>query len=242
MQEICNNDRRGPPARIIHERLRPSRGSRGFRGRQPPPAYVCPPDTSSDLLCDGKVRRGTFWSPVPPGTVAVVGLPRPDEESLAGTRCTSVSSRFSVTDCLFLYDMHVFRPGVRELSGLALEPSARKAGAPESRDDVGIVSQGPPHELRPVILDHGDDRSLVDAQLIAVEPADTRRDPSVLDGDARIGQRRIERVEESIPVQKLLAPAPCHLSQRRDHDLRSEGNRARGGRRGDRAVVVDVKE
>src|SRR6266542_1850467 len=132
------------------------------------------------------MRRGTFWSPVPPGTVAVVGLPRPDEKSLAGTRCTSVSSRFSVTDCLFLYDMHVFRPGVRELSGLALEPSARKTGAPESRDDVRIVSQGPPHEFRPVILDHRDDGSLVDTQLVAVEPANSCHDPSVLDGDARI--------------------------------------------------------
>src|SRR6266508_2089909 len=35
------------------------------------------------------MRRGTFWSPAPPGTVTVVGLPRPDEKSLAGTRCTA---------------------------------------------------------------------------------------------------------------------------------------------------------
>ncbi len=118
MQEICNNDRRGPPARIIHERLRPSRGSRGFRGRQPPPAYVCPPDTSSDLLCDGKVRRGTFWSPVPPRTVAVVGLPRPDGKSLAGTRCMSASDHPIAIDSSSLNDMTVFRPGVRGLSVL----------------------------------------------------------------------------------------------------------------------------
>src|SRR6266508_372918 len=86
--------RRHPPvlARIIHERLRPSRGS-------------FPPDTSSDLLCDA------------PG-IAVVGLPRPDEKSLAGTRCTSASHHLGARDRSFLNKMRVFRPGVRELSGL----------------------------------------------------------------------------------------------------------------------------
>src|SRR6266545_2193593 len=79
-------------ARIIHERLRPSRGS-------------FPPDTSSDLLCDA------------PG-IAVVGLPRPDEKSLAGTRCTSASHHLGARDRSFLNKMRVFRPGVRELSGL----------------------------------------------------------------------------------------------------------------------------
>src|SRR6266545_498036 len=76
-------------ARIIHERLRPSRGS-------------FPPDTSSDLLCDA------------PG-IAVVGLPRPDEKSLAGTRCSSASCHLGVKDLSSLNNMLVFRPGVREL-------------------------------------------------------------------------------------------------------------------------------
>src|SRR6266545_923617 len=39
-------------ARIIHERLQPSRGSRGFRGHHAPPAHGRSPDTSSDLLGD----------------------------------------------------------------------------------------------------------------------------------------------------------------------------------------------
>src|SRR6266540_1842284 len=34
---------------------------------------------------------GDLLSPVPPRTVAVVGLPRPDGKSLAGTRCMSAS-------------------------------------------------------------------------------------------------------------------------------------------------------
>ncbi len=79
-------------ARIIHERLQPSRGS-------------FPPDTSSDLLCDA------------PG-IAVVGLPRPDEKSLAGTRCTSATRNIGAPTHSSLNEMHVFRLGVRELSGL----------------------------------------------------------------------------------------------------------------------------
>src|SRR6266498_1253235 len=105
-------------ARIIHERLQPSRGSRGFRGRHAPPAHGRSPDTSSDLLCDDRGRRGTFWSPVPPRTVAVVGLPRPDEKSLAGTRCTTALPDLEAKGRSFLNDLLVFRLGVRELSGL----------------------------------------------------------------------------------------------------------------------------
>src|SRR6266545_1219498 len=79
-------------ARIIHERLQPSRGS-------------CPPDTSSDLLCDA------------PG-IAVVGLPRPDEKSLAGTRRISATRNIGATAHSSLDEMHVFQLGVRESSGL----------------------------------------------------------------------------------------------------------------------------
>ena len=81
------------PARIIHERLRPSRGS-------------FPPAPSSDLLCDA------------PG-IAVVGLPRPDEISLAGTRSSIAPGDLSARDSFSFNDFNVFRPGVRELSGLA---------------------------------------------------------------------------------------------------------------------------
>ena len=81
------------PARIIHERLRPSRGS-------------FPPAPSSDLLCDA------------PG-IAVVGLPRPDEKSLAGTRSSIAPGDLFARDSFSFNDFNVFRPSVRELSGLA---------------------------------------------------------------------------------------------------------------------------
>jgi hypothetical protein len=84
--------------RIIHERLQPSRGS-------------FPPDTSSGLLCDA------------PG-IAVVSLPRPDEKSLAGTRCTSTARKVSALTRSSLNEMHVFRLGVRELSGLTPRATA----------------------------------------------------------------------------------------------------------------------
>src|SRR6266542_872061 len=59
---------------------------------------------------------GDLLSPVPPRTVAVVGLPRPDEKSLAGTRCMSASDHPIAIDSSSLNDMTVFRPGVRGLS------------------------------------------------------------------------------------------------------------------------------
>src|SRR6266536_4028393 len=64
------------------------------------------------------MRRGTFWSPVPPGTVAVVGLPRPDEKSLAGTRCSRRPYHLDDAKIAHLSTTRMFRPGVRELSGL----------------------------------------------------------------------------------------------------------------------------
>ncbi len=94
---LAQDDGEGQPrglARIIHERLQPSRGS-------------FPPDTSSDLLCDA------------PG-ITVVGLPRPDEKSLAGARYISATRNIGATAHSSLNEMHVLRLGVRELSGLGL--------------------------------------------------------------------------------------------------------------------------
>src|SRR6266542_1897071 len=61
---------------------------------------------------------GDLLVPVPPRTVAVVGLPRPDEKSLAGTSCTSATRNIGATAHSPLNEMHVFRLSVRELSGL----------------------------------------------------------------------------------------------------------------------------
>src|SRR6266508_4429854 len=58
--------------------------------------------------------------PRAPADGAVVGLPRPDEKSLAGTMCISASDHLVAIGRSSLNDMRVFRPGVRELSGLAL--------------------------------------------------------------------------------------------------------------------------
>ena len=97
-------------------------------------------------------------------------------------------------------------------------------------DDVRILAQCLPHELRPVILDHGDDRPLVDAELIAGRTS--RRPPRfVRAGRAirRIRQRRVEGVHEAVAVARSLSPAPLHLLERRDG--RSPGRKGSSPRR-----------
>jgi hypothetical protein len=54
-----------------------------------------------------------------PRTVAV-GLLRPDEKPLAETRCPVAPLEVGETDASCFNDLHLFRLGVGELSGLAL--------------------------------------------------------------------------------------------------------------------------
>ena len=123
-------------ARIIHERLQPSRGS-------------FPPDTSSDLLCDA------------PG-IAVVGLPRPDEKSPAGTRSTSVPRHRDEKDRSSRNQMRVFRLGVRELSGLAGGdlPGARELAAAIQAGWIKVARTPSGTEIFPE-LDAGEASTLV---------------------------------------------------------------------------------
>jgi hypothetical protein len=87
------------PARIIHERLQPPRGS--FSGMRRHPS-----------------------SPMRPG-IAVVGLPCLPKKSLAGTRCTQLSRSGFRHKPFARSQVHVCRPGVRELSGLPKNASPR---------------------------------------------------------------------------------------------------------------------
>jgi hypothetical protein len=85
-------------ARIIHERLRPSRGS--FPPRNPP-MPLRGRRTSSALLDDAS-------------RIAVVGLPCLGEKSLAGTRYISTLCALFRQRPFHLGHLLVFRPGVRE--------------------------------------------------------------------------------------------------------------------------------
>src|SRR5437773_4512816 len=78
-----------------------------------------------------------------------------------------------------------------------VEPPARESRPLEASHHVLIALHGAPDEPAFVILDHGEDRSLVDAEVVAVEPAEGRVHGAALHGDRR-GERRVEGVAEPV--------------------------------------------
>ena len=118
-------------ARIIHERLRPSRGSFSAMRRQPSSA----------------MRPG----------IAVVGLPCLTKKSLAGTRCTRSRIASSLDGGFRHSQLHVFRPGVHELSGLAAPHGEgdQTGGAQAKRLSGERAEEFDPREAG--VLEHRDD-------------------------------------------------------------------------------------
>src|SRR5215831_13067390 len=51
----------------------------------------------------------------------------------------------------------------------------------ERAHDVRVAAHGPPHQPGPVVLDHRQDRTLIDAEVVGVEPAAPGNDPSVME-------------------------------------------------------------
>ena len=79
-----------------------------------------------------------------------------------------------------------------------------------------------PHQSTAVVLDHDDDRSLIDAEVVDVEPAQIGIDGSVL---RRAAVSRVERIGKSVlPVERRTIAA-LHLLHRGNGDLRSECDR-----------------
>ena len=58
-----------------------------------------------------------------------------------------------------------------------------------------------------VVLDHRDDRALVDAEVIVRDPADILDDPAVLQRHVGEREARIHGVEKSIALIQVLAEA-----------------------------------
>src|SRR5262245_6008269 len=52
------------------------------------------------------------------------------------------------------------------------EPAARKTGLLETTSHIGVLAGDTPDHLAPVVLDHRHDRSLVDAEIVLVDPAE----------------------------------------------------------------------
>src|ERR1044072_5093468 len=77
------------------------------------------------------------------------------------------------------------------------EPSAREAGALQAAAQVRVLAHHAPYEPGAPILDHGNDRALVYAEIVACNPAKTRNAATVHERNVEV-EARIERIEEPI--------------------------------------------
>src|SRR5258706_334098 len=99
-------------------------------------------------------------------------------------------SAFSIQHSPF--NIHRFLPGESEdfervlalptrPSSLPFQPSPRKPRPLQSRDDVRILPHRLPNQAAAIVLDHGQDRPFVDAEVIDVEPTLLGNDAAVLE-------------------------------------------------------------
>src|SRR5262245_35941591 len=104
------------------------------------------------------------------------------------------------------------------------KPSAREPGTTHPQDDAAIpLHEIPDHSTSPV-LGHREDRPLVDSEIVGVEPGQTLDDATVMERRSARAQRRIERVDESIPAEQRLAVPRSHRDERWNDDLGRKGD------------------
>src|SRR5213592_1377926 len=84
------------------------------------------------------------------------------------------------------------------------KPSTSKPSALEPADNVRIPPHHAPHEIRAEVLEHRQNRPLIDAEIIDVEPAERRVHAAdfLLAGG---GERGIEGVEEAVGREQMIA-------------------------------------
>src|SRR2546426_503716 len=95
----------------------------------------------------------------------------------------------------------------------AVQPPTPETGFLQPEDDVWIFFHDLPDKLIAEIFDHESDRSLVDPQIILVEPAP---------GCRRSDIGGIECVDEAIVGPKTAAILPSHRFERRDANFGSK--------------------
>src|SRR5690349_8559848 len=125
--------------------------------------------------------------------------------------------------------------------GGLFQPPARKTGALQAATNVRILAHDPPDEIVAIVFDHRDDRALVDADIVAGDPAEARHEMAALERYV-VGKARVERVEESVRRIDLRTELIVHVLDRRYDDFRSERQRSGSGRRRDGAVVERIGE
>src|SRR5438270_13185125 len=95
-------------------------------------------------------------------------------------------------------------------SSSVLEPPSGKPRPTQSAHNVRVLLHLFPHQPASIILNHGDDRSLIDAEVVDVEPA--------------VRVCGIEGVGESIFAIEIRSVPLLHRFDRRDGNFRSERN------------------
>src|SRR5580704_12257023 len=117
---------------------------------------------------------------------------------------------------------------------MILQPAALEAGALETPPDVLIIPHDAPDEVAAVVLEHGENRPLVDAEIVLIEPA--RRGRSW----RAAAHGEIEGIAKAVGRVDGVTEAPAHLECHGDDDLRGERQRADGRGRRDGAIIERV--
>src|SRR3546814_19940376 len=102
--------------------------------------------------------------------------------------------RSTRTDTLFPYTT-LFRS--LPLRSRALKPAAGEARALQSGDDRRVASHIFPYKISAMVGDHRQNRALIDAEIIGIEPPQYGIDDRMRRG-VRKGVARVETVEETI--------------------------------------------
>src|SRR5690606_35726335 len=116
--------------------------------------------------------------------------------------------------------------------------SAPEAGALESAPDMCVPAHDVPDKASPPVLNHAYDRSLVDAQIIAIDPAEPIDNAPVHEVRHRLIERRVEGIEKPVLGVDRLAVARPHPLQRGNGDLRRKRNGAAKRGRGYGPIVA----
>src|SRR5437867_8012110 len=115
------------------------------------------------------------------------------------------------------------RPGVSLVSwAFPREPTAGEAESAQAEHDERTLAHRAPDEVRAIVLDHCEYGSLVDAKIVAIDPRCTSNDASLTQRNPLSSERRVERVEESVATEEVIAVATPHRRERWNRDLRSE--------------------
>src|SRR5258708_7357880 len=120
------------------------------------------------------------------------------------------------------------------------QPPAFEPRPLETTAHMGVAPHDSPDESAAVVLDHRDGQSLVDAQIIGVEPADPRNPPPAHQRYVVV-EARIERVDEAVSRVNVLPVLRFDVFHRRQNNLRREWYRPGERTGGERTVVVGLR-